>query len=214
MSSAHAPAGVSGRQSPAWGRLLWGLALLGAGSLWLLDASDLADITYPKAIAIALIGLGVVVPFVPTRDHGGVIGLGVVLVVLALVTVVAGPAANPTLLRRGAGDVTVAPTAAEQVRQRYEHGVGDLTVDLRRVAFPAGTTRTSIHLGAGQLRVRLPNDVSARVRASAGLGDVVVLEHKRSGIAPSFDGEIMGRSAERVLDLEVAVGLGRIEVTR
>jgi hypothetical protein len=33
-------------------------------------------------------------------------------------------------------------------------------------------------------------------------------------IAPSFDGEIMGRSAERVLDLEVAVGLGRIEVTR
>jgi hypothetical protein len=214
MSTAQAPAPVSGRQSSAWGQLLWGLALLGAGAIWLLDASGVVDVTYPTAIALALIGLGIVVPFVPTRERSGIIGLGVVLVVLALVNIVAGPAADPTLLRHGAGDVTVAPASAEQVRQRYEHGVGDLTVDLRHVVFPAGTTSTSIHLGVGQLRVRVPDDVSVRARASAGLGDVVVLAQKRSGIAPSFDGEVMGGSTERVLDLDAAVGLGRIEVTR
>jgi hypothetical protein len=214
MNATHVPAPVGERPSLAWGRALWGLALLGAGCLWLLDASGIVDVTFPRVIAFALIALGIVVPFVPTHEHGGVIGLGVVLMVLAVVTVIAGPAVDPTLLGRGIGDVNAAPASVEQLRPRYEHGVGDLTVDLRRIEFPVGTTETSVRLGAGQLRVRLPDDVGVRVRASAGLGDVVVLGDKRSGVAPSFDREVTGGSSERVLDLEATVGTGRIEVTR
>lgn len=216
MSStpAPAPAPISHRQEPAWGRLLWGLALLGAGVAWLLDASGTVDITFPRMIAIALIGVGLVTPFIPTREHGGVVGLGVVLVVLALATVIAGPAADLTVLRSGAGDVMIAPASADQVRATYEHGAGNVTVDLHDIVFPAGTTTTTMRLGAGELSVRVPADVVVQVDAHAGLGDVVVASEQRSGVAPSFSGELAGTSSERVLKLDLGVGLGQIEVTR
>jgi hypothetical protein len=53
MSAAHVPAPVGDRPSLAWGRVLWGLALLGAGCLWLLDASGIVDVTFPRLIAFA-----------------------------------------------------------------------------------------------------------------------------------------------------------------
>jgi hypothetical protein len=214
MSSAPAPAPISDRPEPAWGRLLWGLALFGAGVAWLLDASGAVDVTFPRIIAGALIGVGIVTPFIPTREHGGVIGLGVVLVVLALVTVIAGPAADLTVFRSGAGDVAIAPASADQVQATYEHGAGNVTVDLHDIDFPAGTTTTAIQLGAGELRVQVPADVTVQVDADAGLGEVVVASQERSGVAPSFSGELAGTSSARVLRLDLGVGVGRIEVTR
>ena len=214
MSSAQAPAPAHARQPLAWGRLLWGLALVAAGSAWLLDAAGVVDVSYPRALALALIGIGLVVPFVPDHQHGGVVGLGVVLTLLALMTVVAGPGADPTLLRHGLGDMHVTPATAAQLRDHYEHGVGDLVVDLRGVELPSGTTSTSVRLGAGQLRVRVPDGVQVQVDGSAAIGDVVVGGSKRSGMAPTFTGRLGDGPSTRVLELEVAVGLGRIEVTR
>lgn len=214
MSSTPAPAPVSRPSAPAWGRLLWGLALIGGGVMWLLDASGAVDVTFPRMIAVALIGVGIITPFVPTREHGGVIGLGVVLVVLAVAATIAGPAANLTVLGSGAGDVTIAPATADQVRATYEHGAGTVSVDLRGVEYPAGTTSSEIRLGAGELQVQVPADVTVRVDAHAGLGEVVVAGQERSGIAPSFAGDLTGTSSERVLSLDLGVGMGRIEVTR
>lgn len=214
MSGAHVHVPVGERQPPAWGRLLWGLFLVGAGTAWLLDASGVVDVTLTRLIAVALIALGIVVPFVPDREHGGVVALGVVLVVLALMTVVAGPAVHPRMLQGGAGDLTFAPASVEQMRPLYEHGAGDVTVDLQRVAFPAGTTRARVELGAGQVRVLVPDDVTVQVDAEASIGDVVVDSQERSGVAPSFTGVLAGTSTERVLDLDVSVGFGRVEVAR
>jgi hypothetical protein len=214
MSTAHLPAPVIRPRPVSWGRLLWGIALFGAGALWLLDAGDVVDVAYPTVIALSLIALGVAMSFVPTHQNGAVIGLGLVLSVLAFATVVVGPAADPALLRRGAGDVRVAPTAAEHLAERYEHGAGNLTVDLGHMAFPIGVTTTSVHLGAGELNVRLPDDVSVQVHTSAGLGEVAVLTQERFGVRPTLDAVVRGGSSERVLDLEATVGVGSIEVTR
>jgi hypothetical protein len=214
MTSAPAPTPVPDRREPSWGRLLWGLALVGAGLAWLLDASGAVDVTFPRLIAVALIGVGIVTPFVPIREHGAVIGLGMVLVVLALATVLAAPAVRLGVVSGGAGDLTIAPASVRQVQPVYEHGVGDVTVDLRETVFPAGTTTTSVRLGAGDLRVRVPEDVTVRVDAEAGVGEVVVGSQERSGIAPSFSGELAGTSSERVLQLDAGVGMGRVEVTR
>jgi hypothetical protein len=205
---------IRDRREPSWGRLLWGAALLGAGALWLLDVSGVLDITYPRVIAFALIGLGIVIPFIPEREHAGAVGLGIVLVVLALVTVVAGPATDLAVLGRGSGDVTITPASAAQVRATYEHGAGTVIVDLHDVVLPAGTTSTNIRLGAGELRVRVPQEVTVQVDANAGIGAVVVDSDERSGVAPSFSGELAGTSSERVLRLDLGVGVGRIEVTR
>jgi hypothetical protein len=213
MSTAPAPVQIPDRQAPAWGRLLWGVVLVGAGVLWLLDAGGVMDVTFARIIALALIGVGIVTPFVPVREHGGVIALGIVLVVLAVITVAAGPAADLAVGRGGAGDVTVAPAAASQVRDTYEHGAGNVTVDLRDITFPAGTTATAVRLGAGDLTVRVPDDVTVQVDASAGMGEIVVDDQERSGVAPTFTGELAGSSSQ-VLSLDVSVGVGRIEVTR
>jgi predicted membrane protein len=213
MSTAHASPPVSHPTPVSWGRLLWGVALLGAGTLWLLDVTNVAGIRYLTVIALALIGLGIVIPFVPTHQNGAVV-LGLVLTALAFTTVMAGRAVDPALLRRGAGDLRVAPAAVEQLHRRYEHGAGDVTLDLRHLAFPVGVTRTGIHLGAGELDVRLPDDVSVRIHASAGVGEVVVLGRQRSGVEPALDTVVRGHSSERVLDLEATVGVGSIEVTR
>lgn len=214
MTSAPVTTASGARRQPEWSRLLWGLALVGLGGVWLLDTTGAIELTFPRMIAVALIAVGLTVPFVPVREHGGVIGLGVLLTVVALITVVIGPAVDPSLLRHGAGDVTVTPASTAQLQDRYEHGVGDLTVDLRQLTFPAGTTSTEVRLGAGQVRVRIPEDVTVQVDGAAGIGDVVVLATKRAGVAPSFAGEVAGSSSERVLVLDVSVGLGRIEVTR
>lgn len=213
MTSAQATVPSGDRRMMDWSRLLWGLALLGLGSAWLLDSTGVLELTFPRVIAATLIVVGLVVPFVPVREHGGVVGLGVFLAVVGLVTVVISPALDPTLLRHGAGDVTLTPAASE-LQERYEHGVGTMTVDLRQVAFPAGTTATGMHLGAGDLRVQVPEDVTVQVDGNAGLGEVVVMSAKQAGVGPSYDGEITGSSSERVLLLDVTVGLGRIEVTR
>lgn len=68
---------VRHRRPHSWGRLLWGLALLGVGVAWLLDLTSAVDVTYLRILAVALIVLGCVVPFVPEREHGGIIGFGV-----------------------------------------------------------------------------------------------------------------------------------------
>ncbi|HSK91400.1 MAG TPA: LiaF domain-containing protein [Euzebyales bacterium] len=203
---------VQHRRPHSWARLRWGLAMVGVGVAWLLDVTGAVDVTYVRILAVALIVLGCVVPFVPER--GGIVGLGVVLTVLALLAVMFGPTVSPALLRHGAGDVAITPTSASDIRDRYEHGVGDFTLDLQHVELPVGTTRTQVALGAGQLRIRVPHGVRVHVDGSAGLGDVVVMSHKEGGIAPSYSGEVSDGSSERVLDIDAAVGLGRIEVTR
>lgn len=134
--------------------------------------------------------------------------------VLTLLALVFGATVSPMLLRHGVGDVAVTPTSADEIRDRCEHGVGDFVLDLQRVELLVGTTSTHVALGAGQLQVRVPDDVLVRVDGSAGLGDVVVMSHDEAGVAPSYSGEVTGGSSERLLDLDAAVGLGRIEVTR
>lgn len=214
MTGAPATARRARPPHVGWGRLMWGAALLAAGGVWLLDATGAVAVDYSRTIAAALIVVGVVVPFVPRDEQAGVIGLGVVLSAATLIVVLTGPAIDPGLLRQGVGDASVTLQSATQVEQRYEHGVGDFTVDLRQVELPVGTTATAVRLGIGQLRVHVPPDVTVRFDGNAGLGDVAVLSRTRSGVAPSLDGVDRGASAERVLDLDVAVGVGSIEVTR
>jgi hypothetical protein len=214
VSTAPAQVPIPERREPSWGRLLWGVVLVGVGVLWLLDAGGVVDVTFPRLIAMALIGVGIVTPFVPEREHAGVIALGIVLVVFALITVVAGPATDLAVWRGGAGDVTVAPAAASQVRETYEHGAGNVTVDLADITFPTGTTATTVRLGAGDLTVQVPDDITVRVDANAGMGEVVVDGQERAGLAPSFTGELAGTSSARTLSLDLSVGVGRIEVTR
>lgn len=120
MTAAPAPTAGHGRGSPSTGRLLWGMAMLGAGVAWLLDAAGVADVAVARVVAVALIALGGVVAFLPARDRGSAVALGMVLVLVAVLTIVARPVGDLALVRHGVGDQHVAPASASQLQASYD----------------------------------------------------------------------------------------------
>jgi len=73
-------------------------------------------------------------------------------------------------LRDGVGDKTYAPTAIQNVHQKYELGIGQLTVDLSRMP-TTQPVHVKAHLGIGELRVIIPHDASLVLTSHVKAGD-------------------------------------------
>src|SRR4029077_1255090 len=74
-------------------------------------------------------------------------------VVVVAATLFTAEAVSGVPLRGGIGDSRWEPVSAAQVRSQYRLAMGNLTVDLRNVAFPAGTTHVTATVGIGRLEV-------------------------------------------------------------
>lgn len=205
-----APAGGPDDRRPPGARPIgWGLALIGAGVVWLLALAGVS-IPWELVLPVALLVIGVLL-LAGGRwmAHSGLIGLGVVLAVFALVSPVApGPASV------SAGDRTHTVTDVSDLESDYRLGAGTLTIDLTDLDLPPGTTALTASVGMGELVVRVPPDVTVEGEARVGMGDVVAFDASRGGIAPTLDLRRPGASADDVLELELRVGLGSIEVVR
>ena len=70
------------------------------------------------------------------------------------------------------GERAFHPTAAGELRDSYRMAIGNLDVDLRDMALPAGTTDVKVVLGIGEARVHVPEGVALRVTGHAGAGEV------------------------------------------
>lgn len=196
------------------GLLTVSVAAIVAGVLVALDLTGEWDVDPVVLLAVltGLVGLGLVVGAFVGRSRG-LIALGVVL---ALCT--AGAAAIPGQVSRSAGDVVWAPATLAQLEPSYEWGAGNVTLDLSDVQLD-GRRRVTVDLGAGELSVLLPPDVTAEVSASTGVGSIVVPE---AGINEGG----LGRDIETILTpaagtepagtyvLDLNVGLGELEVRR
>jgi phage shock protein PspC (stress-responsive transcriptional regulator) len=108
----------------------------------------------------------------------------------------------------GVGDRHYQPTSAAQVRERYQLGVGQLTLDLTGARLPAGDTPLSFDLGVGNAEVIVPNDVCVASRAKLGMGAVQVFDRDNAGVDVDWrDRPVAGRKVKRlVLDADVGVG--------
>jgi phage shock protein PspC (stress-responsive transcriptional regulator) len=111
----------------------------------------------------------------------------------------------------GVGDRTYVPTSAKELRHDYKLGIGNLTVNLREVHFPAGNTHVHARVDVGELRVIVPPYVALRVHGDAQLGQVEVLGEKTDG--RNVDKKI-AQAGTRVLVLDAHVGMGKVLVTR
>jgi homoserine kinase len=105
-----------------------------------------------------------------------------------------------------------------------DHAVGDVAL-VRLAAELEGhpdNVGAAIHGGLvacgstddGELVVRLPDDVEVTGTAAVGMGDVDVLGQTRDGIAPSLTIDEPSETDAGVIDLDLDVGLGSVEVTR
>jgi phage shock protein PspC (stress-responsive transcriptional regulator) len=114
----------------------------------------------------------------------------------------------------GAGDRIYRPTSASELRPDYRLGMGELEVDLRDVALPAGRTDMHVKVGVGHALVRVPDNACVVSDVSVGAGQVSVLDRGSGGVDVAFAEAPAPDSIAPQLHLDGDVGLGYFEVVR
>lgn len=191
-----------------------GAVLLAIGGNWLLAEFGLFTFGWPGLFAVALMTLGMAM--LGTAKAGRtkpLIALGIVLTIgLAMSSGVGGPVRGPFV-----GDQLAAPSSFSQVRDSYEHNVGDMTLDLRRVDFEPVLKSVDVTLVVGNLEVVLPQGVAVDVAAEiGGIGDISLFGQESGGFNAEDQFTDEGwETAESRLDLDLTVkGIGDITVVR
>jgi len=204
------PSPAAGRTSRGGGALATvtaALALVAVGVLWLIErAGNQLDPPAYIAAVMAVIGLGTLL--------GTVLGNGRRLVPLGILAGLL-LAASTQVPVWSSGEYDDAPTRAAAVPSTYEVGAGRIRLDLTRVEDPArldGRT-LGVDIGAGEVRILVPDGLGVEVDASLLFGDLRVLERESAG----FDNELRvtdSADGDPVLRLELTGSAGQIEVTR
>ncbi|MEU6825352.1 PspC domain-containing protein [Streptomyces atriruber] len=169
------------------------------------------------ACALAVFGTGIAVSAFLGRTGAGSIVLAVLTAGL-----LAGAAALPDNITTHYARTDWIPTAAADVRPHYEVGLGTGTLDLSKVDVGKDKTlKTSVEVGAGDLRVVLPKDATVRLDAEVGVGDIVLPDDKNKDldIAPGREKKVTlrppsGGTGGGTIDLRLEVGVGQAKVTR
>ena len=212
----RAPRAV-GPRSPVPGLTVAGLLIV-VGSLVLLSRLTDWDVG-PRIVlgtGLLLVGLGLVAAaFSGGRTgRGGLITLGAVLSFALLVS-----AAEPwDDVEGGVGDRTYRPTTAAAVAPVYDHGIGNMTLDLTDIDMSDldGPVTTRLDGGVGNVEVLVPDSADVRVEVDGGVGDVDLTE-----LGDLQDGVYLGdRSGAWAGDgrpeiaLTIDAGIGNVEVDR
>jgi phage shock protein PspC (stress-responsive transcriptional regulator) len=224
---AAAARATDSRSTPA----TFGLALVAAGTIWLLSGLGVAGATVPRALATALliVGAGLVISAFVGRGRGrGLIGAGVLLSPIVLIATLAGQSQTVMpLLSIDDGVVVVRPDAVVEerpqdlaaVQDTYTFSVGSVVLDLRALdaaeLTDAGTTRIAVEFGVGDLLIRLPDDVTVEVRVALGIGQVDIAGHTSGGLGVDATRTLADASAGAgTLILDIEQGIGRVRVER
>ena len=130
--------------------------------------------------------------------------LAVVLVLVAVAVIISFTWLDVSL-SDGVGDHSYAPAAVADVHREYALGVGDLTLDLSRLA-TGDRADVDAHVGIGKLRVIVPAGASVAVDARVKAGSISALGRTDDGRNARV------RTVGGKLDIKARVGAGRIEV--
>jgi phage shock protein PspC (stress-responsive transcriptional regulator) len=131
---------------------------------------------------------------------------------VAFALAVATIAAAHVDLHGGMGERFYRPQTLAEVRDGYQLGAGRLEVDLRDLAFPAGTTQLHVRLGMGELVVLVPRGVCVATSARIGGGYVGALERRSAGLDINWSERPSPPPATPRLVVDGNVGLGALLV--
>lgn len=165
------------------------------------------------AMVLAVVGAGLVVgSFV----RGG---RGLIPIAIPLAAITWGLAVVPNANFSNMGDVRIAPSHVTEVLPQYEHGAGDVELDLTRMRVSDDeTVSTEVKLGFGDLEVLVPPGADVEATCSSNLGDVECLGEHASGPDSSrdvtdFGDDGAGSGGKFKLKL-VNTGAGSVELKR
>jgi phage shock protein PspC (stress-responsive transcriptional regulator) len=197
------PPSVLGRITVAAALILGGLLAL-AHNLTSLSV----DVDQYAALGVAVVGAGLIVGARLGRSHG-LIPLGIFLVL-----VMAGASSLGGLtLPEETGVQRWAPRTVAALRDSYELDVGNLQLDLTELQLERGQrVAVNAEVGAGQLLVDVPPGVTVDLDASSSAGNVEAFGRTADGPDASIEHVQRGPEGSPTIELDLDVGLGRIEV--
>lgn len=189
------------------GRVVLGALLLLLGALGLLATALDADLAWDTVLAVGVLATGAVALL--SAPFGGarwILPLG-----FLAAGVGATAAATDVELRGGIGDRTERPAVVADVPDTYRLAIGALTVDLRELRLPQGTTTVRARAGVGEVVVQVPRDVTVVARGRAGAGVAEVLGEEEDGGGADVTRERPAAGARRLV-VDARVGMGSVVV--
>ena len=113
----------------------------------------------------------------------------------------------------GVGDKRYRPGSVAEVRDRYQLGIGELTVDLRGVALEPGRDQhVDLDVGIGHALLLVDEGVCVAAQAQAGVGQVEVFDFGSGGIDVDVDQAPRARTGRARIVVTGDVGVGLLEV--
>lgn len=185
------------------GRIVIGVLLVAIGAVWLVEAYTDVDVSWGVILPAALILVGVALVLGSASGrHGGLISFGVVLTVLVVLSAAIEVIAEVPLAG-GIGERNETPTEAAS---EYRWGVGKMLIDLTgATGFPEVI---EVSLVMGELVVIVPEGATVEVRATAGIGDVLVFGRSSAGFSP----EVAETPPDPDFKIDARIVIGKVEV--
>ena len=106
----------------------------------------------------------------------------------------------------GVGERDYHPASVLDLRDKYQLGMGQLVIDLRRTDLPPGDVPLEIDLGIGDARVIVPRDVCVATDAHVRVGEIRTFQRNNDGV--DVDVEDFPDAAPHVTRLLVKADLG------
>ncbi|MGW0080458.1 PspC domain-containing protein [Streptomyces sp. NPDC003393] len=210
-----------GPRGPRWiGGWVFLIALvaggLGTGLTWS-DHTLGTSLQTGLACALGVFGLGMAVSAFLGRT-----GAGSILLALITAALLAGSAALPEDITTRWSHTTWRPAAAAEVKPKYQLGTGEGILDLTRIHIGSDqTVAARAQVGAGRLRVIVPQGMTVRATIDVGIGDIRLPGDGSEDVdvTPGRHEQVTLRPATGVkkagtLELDLQVGLGQAEVSR
>jgi phage shock protein PspC (stress-responsive transcriptional regulator) len=116
-------------------------------------------------------------------------------------------------LNGGFGERHERPGTLAEIKHDYRLGAGELVIDLRDVALPAGDVPLRVRIGAGHAQVIVDKGVCVASRAQIGIGAVAIFDRDTGGIDVDWRDTRRAPAKTPRLVIDGDVGLGFLEVS-
>ena len=112
----------------------------------------------------------------------------------------------------GVGERHYRPGSVSDMREHYQLGMGELTVDLRDTDLPQGDTPLELDMGVGHTHLIVPSGVCVASEARVGVGAVTVLGRDNGGVDFSWADQRSAPSGTSRLVVDADIGVGHLEI--